>query len=99
MEMENWGLLLFKNTYKDLCFTVKESLISDIIYLLLVLMVFLKVIGMSKGILEHLPANSQLNIPKILLYISRMMQFRRMAQTMAGMRKEISFHIRIFKNI
>ena len=99
MGMESLELLSFKNISKDHFYTVKESLILGIICLLPALMEFSKLIGMKKDILELLPANSPLNIQRILLFILQMMLFKKMELIMVDSRKAISYLIRIFKNI
>ena len=99
MGMESSELLSFKNISKGHFYTVKESLILGIICFLLALMEFSKLIGMKKDILELLPANSPLNIQRILLFILQMMLFKKMELIMVDSRKAISYLIRIFKDI
>lgn len=96
--MVNCVLLLYKNIYKNLYYTIVGNLTLDIIYWLLVLMVALKDIGMNKDISEHHQLNSQQNILKILLYIWPMMQFKKMGQIMVNMKKATSYPISSFKN-
>ncbi|EGR29568.1 tubulin-tyrosine ligase family protein, putative [Ichthyophthirius multifiliis] len=88
------SLIIQKYIEKPLLYE-KESLIQDVIYQQLILIMYGRVIGFKKDIQGLLLKNSILKILKINQFIQRMKRFKKILKALGNLKMETKFHLMI----
>ena len=89
----------FKNTWRNLCFTINENLISDAMGFSLLSMDKGKDISIKMDTFERLLSNTPSSISRIEWFTSQTMLSRRKQAAMANLKNQIKFPIKNLKSI